>query len=54
MKKKEKNNAKKVRQYLMVHSLVDSAQIWNWRCPFPRRFAWKNLFLFGDCQVTDA
>jgi len=25
------------------NGLVDSAQIWNWRCPTPRKFAQKIL-----------
>jgi len=44
-KKKEKKNKKKIRAYLR-NGLVDSAQIWNWRCPTPRQFTQKNFVCF--------
>ena len=36
------------------NSLVNSAQIWNWKCPTPREFTQNfRVFLFWECQATD-
>jgi len=40
--KYEENKMKFEGAYLR-NGLVDSAQIWNWRCPTPRKFAQKIL-----------
>jgi len=44
---KYKENKTNFEGAYLENSLVDLAQIWNWRCPTPRKFAQKILCVYA-------